>query len=221
MTSEEATEQKLARAGRILIALQQAYPEAQTELRHENPYQLLVATILSAQATDRSVNLATPALFARFSEPADLAAASVDEVAELIRHIGLYRNKAANLVAMAKILMERFAGQVPSDPELLMTLPGVGWKTATVVAGAGFGVPGIAVDTHVTRLAHRLGLSQKTDPRKIGSDLQALFPQQSWVFVHHALVLHGRYVCLARKPRCQSCVLYDDCCTKGEENLTG
>lgn len=216
MGSNESIEAKVVRAGNILAALHQAYPNAQTELRHENPFQLLVATILSAQATDRSVNLATPALFARFPKPVDLARASVDEVAELIRHIGLYRSKAENLVAMAKILVDQFGGEVPSDPNLLVTLPGVGWKTATVVAGAGFGVPGIAVDTHVTRLARRLGLSSRTVPRQIGADLQDLFPSQEWIFVHHALVLHGRYVCVARRPHCDRCVLYNYCCTKGE-----
>ncbi|WP_293178787.1 endonuclease III [Oceanithermus sp.] len=207
----ESKARKRERALRILKKLEAAYPEARTELRHENPFQLLVATVLSAQATDRSVNEATPALFARFPTPEALAAATPEEVEPYIRRIGLYRTKARNLVALARKLVEEHGGEVPRDKKALMALPGVGWKTATVVLGAAFGVPGIAVDTHLARLAHRLCLSRAKTPEKIGAELEALFPREKWVFVHHALILHGRYVCTARKPKCDACVLADDC----------
>ncbi len=208
---KEGLKAKKVRAQRILEALEKTYPEARTELRHENPFQLLVATVLSAQATDKSVNQATPALFARFPDAKALAEATPEEVAPYIRRIGLYRTKARNLVALAKRLVEAHGGEVPEDKEALMRLPGVGWKTATVVLGAAFGVPGIAVDTHVARLAKRLCLSEAKAPERIGKDLEALFPKERWVFVHHALVLHGRYVCLARRPRCPSCALAPYC----------
>ncbi|WP_457631567.1 endonuclease III [Oceanithermus sp.] len=199
------------RAERILRRLEEAYPQARTELRHQNPFELLVATVLSAQATDRSVNQATPALFERFPTPAALAAAEPEEVEPYIKRIGLYRTKARNLVALARRLVSEHGGEVPRDKEALLKLPGVGWKTATVVLGAAFGVPGIAVDTHLTRLARRLCLSKAKTPEKIGAELEELFPRDKWVFVHHALILHGRYVCTARKPRCDECVLADEC----------
>jgi endonuclease-3 len=202
---------KRLRAQRILEALKKAYPDARTELRHENPFQLLVATVLSAQATDKSVNEATPALFARFPDAFALAQATPEEVEPYIRRIGLYKTKAKNLVALAQRLVEEHGGEVPRDKEALMRLPGVGWKTATVVLGAAFGVPGIAVDTHVARVSRRLCLSEAKAPEKIGAELEALFPREDWVFVHHALVLHGRYVCTARKPRCASCPLAPFC----------
>jgi len=207
----ESKAKKRERALRILKKLEAAYPEARTELRHENPFQLLVATVLSAQATDKSVNEATPALFARFPTPEALAAARAEEVEPFIRRIGLFRTKARNLVALARKLVEEHGGEVPRDKKALMALPGVGWKTATVVLGAAFGVPGIAVDTHLARLAQRLCLSQAKTPEKIGAELEELFPREKWVFVHHALILHGRYVCTARKPNCDACVLADDC----------
>ena len=191
---KEGPKEKKARAREVLKALKAAYPGARTELRHENPFQLLVATVLSAQATDKSVNEATP-----------------EEVEPYIRRIGLYRTKAKNLVALARRLVEEYGGEVPKEKEALMRLPGVGWKTATVVLGAAFGVPGIAVDTHVARLARRLCFSEAKAPERIGKDLEALFPKEDWVFVHHALVLHGRYVCTARRPRCRACVLAPYC----------
>ncbi|MGQ9753183.1 MAG: endonuclease III [Thermaceae bacterium] len=199
------------RAQGVLQALKEAYPGARTELKHETPFQLLVATVLSAQATDKSVNAATPALFARFPDPFSLAQARPEEVEPYIKRIGLYKTKAKNLVALAQKLVEEHGGEVPKDKEALMRLPGVGWKTATVVLGAAFGVPGIAVDTHVTRVSRRLCFSQAKGPERIGRDLEALFPQEDWVFVHHALVLHGRYVCTARRPRCEACVLSPYC----------
>ncbi len=207
MCPEEAPEAKRARALAILRVLKGLYPKAQTELSHRNPYELLVATVLSAQATDKSVNQATPALFARFPNFYALAQATPEEVEPYIRKIGLYRTKAKNLVALARRIVEEYGGEIPRDKEALLRLPGVGWKTATVFLGAAFGVPGIGVDTHVARLAHRLCLSQAKAPERIGRDLEARFPQEDWVFVHHALVLHGRYVCTARKPNCRGCGL--------------
>ncbi|ULR40316.1 endonuclease III [Thermus sp. NEB1569] len=213
---KEGQKEKKARALAILKALKAAYPGAKTELKHNNPFQLLVATVLSAQATDKSVNEATPALFARFPDPQALAKATPEEVEPYIRRIGLYRTKAKNLVALARRLVEEHGGEVPRDKKALMKLPGVGWKTATVVLGAAFGVPGIAVDTHVARVARRLCLSEAKSPERIGADLQALFPREDWVFVHHALVLHGRYVCTARKPKCATCVLAPHCPSRQE-----
>ena len=208
---KEGPKEKKARAREVLKALKAAYPGARTELRHENPFQLLVATVLSAQATDKSVNEATPALFARFPDAKALAEATPEEVEPYIRRIGLYRTKAKNLVALARRLVEEYGGEVPKEKEALMRLPGVGWKTATVVLGAAFGEPGIAVDPHVARLARRPCFSEAKAPERIGKDLEALFPKEDWVFVHHALVLHGRYVCTARRPRCGACVLAPYC----------
>jgi len=207
----ESKARKRERARKILQKLEEAYPEARTELRHRDPFELLVATVLSAQATDKSVNQATPALFERFPDPAALAAAEAEEVEPYIKSIGLYRTKARNLVALARKLVAEHGGRVPRDKRALMELPGVGWKTATVVLGAAFGVPGIAVDTHLTRLARRLCLSAARTPERIGAELEELFPREKWVFVHHALILHGRYVCTARKPKCDNCVLAEYC----------
>lgn len=208
---EEGKREKRARAQRILEALERPTRRPAPSLGTRTPFQLLVATVLSAQATDKSVNEATPALFARFPDAKALAAATPEEVEPYIRRIGLYRTKAKNLVALARRLVEEYGGEVPRDKEALMRLPGVGWKTATVVLGAAFGVPGIAVDTHVARLARRLCLSEAKAPERIGKDLEALFPKERWVYVHHALVLHGRYVCLAKRPRCGACALVPHC----------
>lgn len=206
---------KKQRAERILAVLEQLYPHAATELQHRNPFELLIATVLSAQATDVSVNKATPALFKRYPDAFALAQATPEEVEPYIKSIGLYRSKAKNIVLLARCLVEQYGGEVPADKARLRALPGVGWKTATVVLGAAFGVPGIAVDTHLTRLAARLGLSGEKDPEKIGRDLERLFPKEKWVFVHHALILFGRYRCTARRPDCQGCPLYQDCLSKG------
>lgn len=211
----ESLKAKRARASRILAVLETLYPQAATELAHTNPFELLVATVLSAQATDASVNKATPALFQRYPNAKALAQASPEEVEPYIKTIGLYRAKARNLVMLARQLVERYDGEVPVDKAKLRELPGVGWKTATVVLGAAFGVPGIAVDTHLTRLASRLGLSPHKNPEKIGADLERLFPKEKWVFTHHALILFGRYRCTARKPLCQGCPIYSDCISKG------
>lgn len=214
-SGRESLKAKKQRAQRILAVMEQLYPQAATELQHKNPFELLIATVLSAQATDASVNKATPALFQRYSDAFALAQATPEEVEPYIKTIGLYRSKARNIVLLARRLVEQHGGEVPVDKAKLRALPGVGWKTATVVLGAAFGVPGIAVDTHLTRLAARLGLSAQKDPEKIGGDLERLFPKEKWVFVHHALILFGRYRCTARNPKCQSCPLYNDCLSQG------
>jgi len=207
---ERKIDQK-ARAERVLTALQQAYPDARTELSYTTPFQLLIATLLSAQATDVSVNAATPALFKRYPTAHALARAKPHNVEPFIKTIGLYRTKAKNAVATAQILVRDHGGEVPSDMDTLVTLPGVGRKTANVVVGSAFNTPAIAVDTHVGRLARRLRFSREADPNKVERDLQALFPSSAWVFLHHALILHGRRVCTARKPACDRCNLREHC----------
>jgi endonuclease-3 len=192
--------------------LARAYPEARCELAFRNPYELLVATILSAQCTDARVNQVTPAFFARFPDARALAQASQEEVEQLIKPTGFFRNKAKALLGMAKALVERHGGEVPREMEALVQLPGVGRKTANVVLGTAFGLAtGIVVDTHVARVSRRLGLVSSQDPEKIEQELMALFPPTSWVALGHRLILHGRYVCQARKPKCTACPLSELC----------
>jgi endonuclease-3 len=196
----------------VLRRLKRAYPDARCALDYHTPYELLVATILSAQCTDVRVNLVTPALFARFPTATALAAASQDEVEALIRSTGFFRNKAKNLIAMAQALVEHHGAEVPASMDELGVLPGVGRKTANVVLGNAFGRnDGITVDTHVTRLAGLLGLTRHTDPLKIEQDLMAVVPRKDWTLVSHLLIHHGRAVCVARRPRCGECVLRDAC----------
>ncbi len=198
---------KLERAEQVLRELELVYPDARTELEHSNAFELLISTILSAQATDKSVNEATPALFARFPTAFDLAQASPEELMPFIKTIGLYRNKAKNCVLAAKKLVEKHNGEVPNDFDAILDLAGVGRKTANVVLSNAFGRPAIAVDTHVGRLARRLKFSKHENPDKVEKDLEQLFPIETWIFLHHALILHGRRVCDARKPRCFECSL--------------
>ena len=207
--SPPSTESKRTQA--VLEILKTIYPNAQTELSHRNPFELLISTILSAQATDKSVNAATPALFARYPDAPSMARATPDELIPFIKSIGLYRNKAKNCVATAEALTERFGGKVPEDFDAVLSLPGVGRKTASVVLANAFGRPAVAVDTHVGRLARRLGLSEATNPDKVQRDLEAQFPEDSWIFLHNALIFHGRRVCLARTPLCAACSLSDLC----------
>jgi len=200
------------RTGRILAALRTAYPAAHCELEHRSPFELLVATILSAQCTDARVNLVTPALFHRFPTPAALAAARQEAVEALIRSTGFFRNKAKNLIAMARALVERHDGRVPKDMEALRVLPGVGRKTAHVVLGNAWGInAGITVDTHVARLSGLLRLTREKTPEKIEQALMPLVPREDWTLVSHLLIWHGRRVCIARRPRCGECVLAKDC----------
>jgi endonuclease III len=207
----ESKTARRARASAVLAGLRAAYPDARTELDFATPFQLVIATLLSAQATDVSVNAATPALFARYPTPHALAAASADEIEPYIRTIGLYRTKARNAVATARAIVERYGGEVPTTRDELTTLPGVGRKTANVVLANAFGEPAIAVDTHVGRLARRLNFSRHLDPNKVEADLAALFDPADWVFLHHALILHGRRVCAARAPRCPECTIEQHC----------
>lgn len=200
-----------ARAPAILAGLERLYPDADCELVHVDPFQLLVATILSAQTTDRAVNQVTPGLFARFPDARALAVADPLDVEPLIATIGLFRNKAKAVVGAARALVERHGGTVPREREALEALPGVGRKTANVVLSTAFREPALAVDTHVTRLAGKLGLSAATDPRRIEDDLTRLFPRERWGFVSHALIWHGRRVCDARTPRCEACGLAPHC----------
>jgi len=194
-----------------MAALARLYPDAECALVHQNPLQLLVATILSAQCTDKRVNLVTPALFARFPTAAALAGADTAELESLIKTTGFFRNKTKNIKACCAAIIERFGGQVPRTLDELVTLPGVGRKTANVVLGNAFSVPGITVDTHVGRLAVRLGLSQHADPVKVERDLMELVPRQSWTSFSHELILHGRNICFARKPLCEQCALSPYC----------
>lgn len=190
----------------------QMFPEAHGELQHNNPYELLIAVILSAQATDVSVNKVTPALFEAFPTPEDLAAASVEEIIPKIKTIGLYRNKAKNIKACAQQLIENFGGQVPTTREALVSLPGVGRKTANVVLGDAFGIPAIAVDTHVERVSKRLRICKlNASVLEVEETLMRKIPEDLWVKTHHTLIFFGRYHCTARNPRCEVCPLLDMC----------
>ncbi|WP_414657527.1 endonuclease III [Deinococcus sp. VB343] len=210
-----------ARAPQVLATLEQLYPDARTELEFSTPFELLVATVLSAQATDVSVNAATPALFARYPDAHAMSAASAEDIEPYIRSIGLYRGKAKNLAALARLLVERHGGEVPNDFDAVVALPGAGRKTANVVLSNAYGYPAIAVDTHVGRLSRRLALSVQTNPDKVEADLQKLFPREKWVFLHHALILHGRRICHARKPQCPACAMAGFCPKVGVEHVEG
>ena len=201
-----------AETRRIVGRLSQQHPDADTELNFTTPYELLVATILSAQCTDERVNQVTPALFARYPAPIDLAGARPDELQEMIRSTGFFRNKTKSLLGMAGAVVERHGGAVPSGFDEMVRLPGVGRKTANVVLGNAFGInEGIAVDTHVRRVSGRLGLTRHTDPEKIELDLMNLVPRERWTDLSHLLIFHGRAVCRAPKPRCEDCTLSDIC----------
>lgn len=195
----------------ILKILRTAYPDVKTQLNHRNAYELLVATILSAQCTDVRVNAVTPKLFARLPDPPAFAAASIETIEALIHSTGFYRNKAKQLKAGAQALVERFGATVPNSLDALVTLPGVGRKTANVVLGACFGIPGIVVDTHVARVSSRLGLTENKQPERIETDLMDLVPKSQWSVFSLQLVYHGRAVCKARKPACLKCLLCSVC----------
>jgi len=196
---------------RLLDGLARLYPDARCALDCETPLQLLVATILSAQCTDKRVNLITPALFARYPDAAAFAAAKQEELERLIQSTGFFRNKAHNIIACCREIVARHGGQVPATMEELVPLAGVGRKTANVVLGNAFGVPGIPVDTHVARLSQRLGLTVETDPVKIERDLMQVVPKQEWTMFGHRVIYHGRQVCHARKPLCSACTLARQC----------
>ena len=191
----------------VAKALELLYPQAECELDHRNPFQLLTATILSAQTTDARVNMVTPELFARYPDAASLAAADPEDVERIVRSTGFYQSKARNLVSMAQSLVERFGGAVPTALDDLVTLAGVGRKTANVVRSVAFGLPGLPVDTHVGRLSRRLGLTTEDDPVKVEHELGALLPPAQWGEFSLRVILHGRRVCDAKKPACDRCAL--------------
>ncbi len=196
----------------MLKRLRREYPDAHTELDYKGAFQLLTATILSAQTTDVGVNRVTPVLFARYPTAQALAAADTPELERIIKSTGFFHSKARSLIGMASALVDRFHGAVPETMEALVTLPGVGRKTANVVLGNAFGTNvGIVVDTHVTRLSQRLRLTRQTDPVKIERDLMPLIPRRDWTLFSHLLIFHGRRVCVARTPRCDACVLHAVC----------
>lgn len=192
---------------------------AETELHYDSPFHLLIAVILSAQCTDKRVNIHTPLIFKRFPQPEDLAAAEFEEVYELIKSISFPNNKAKHLIRMAKKLVSDFGSQVPSEPQELETLPGVGRKTANVIASVIYDKPVIAVDTHVFRVSRRLGLSDGTSVEAVERDLTAGFAEELRGKAHHWLILHGRYTCTARKPKCESCGLTDICAEYLSQNV--
>jgi endonuclease-3 len=208
----ESLAAKRTRTAEVIRRLHAEYPDAKCSLDFTNPYQLLVATILSAQCTDERVNMVTPALFRHYPEPADLAAARQDELEEEIRSTGFFRNKAKSLLGMSAALVQRHGGAVPDTMEALVELPGVGRKTANVVLGNAFDKDeGIVVDTHVTRVAGRLGLTNTDDAVRIEQDLVKLVPRDEWTDISHLFIYHGRAVCKAPTPRCEACVLFDIC----------
>ena len=199
----------------ILQKLDEAYPDVYCALTHDNPFQLLISTILSAQCTDERVNKVTKALFVKYRTPQDFAYANPLELEQDIRPTGFFRNKAKSILGASRKIVEEFSGQVPRTMEQLLTLPGVARKTANVVLGTGFGIAvGVVVDTHVTRLSNRLDLSRNTDPRKIEQDLMRVVPQDKWILFSHQLIWHGRKICQARKPRCAECNLEHLCYAK-------
>jgi endonuclease III len=204
------------RARRINRELAELYPDAHTELNFRTPLELLVATVLSAQTTDRRVNMVTPVLFARYRTAADYAAADRDDVEKIIASTGFFRAKTATIIALGQALCERFGGEVPRTMKDLVTLPGVGRKTANVVLGNAFGVPGITVDTHFARLSRRLGWTSQTDPDKIEAEVDSLFPRSEWTMLSHRLIWHGRRVCHARRPACGACGVAKWCPSYGE-----
>jgi endonuclease-3 len=207
----KTTDPLKTRAGAIIRGLARLYPDARCALNHETPLELLVATILSAQCTDARVNLVTPALFARYPDAKAFATADPGELEKYIQSTGFFRNKARSIIACCKALVERHGGEVPSTMEELVPLAGVGRKTANVILGTAFGVPGITVDTHVGRLSRRLGLTKHDDPGKVERDLMDLIPKKDWTMFSHRLIFHGRQVCHARKPQCDGCGLANLC----------
>jgi endonuclease-3 len=199
------------RAPQVVERLRALYPDVRCALDHDDAFQLLTATILSAQTTDERVNMVTPALFAKYPTPSDLAHADPDDVEELIKSTGFFRSKTKSIIGMAQALEERFGGEVPTELADLVTVPGVGRKTGNVVRSVWFALPGLPVDTHVTRLSKRLGLTNETDPVKIEHDLGGIVAPEEWGNLSLRLIEHGRRVCLARRPRCDECVLADIC----------
>lgn len=200
------------RIKKIIEILRKLYPEAETALKHQNPFQLLIATILSAQCTDERVNMVTPVLFKKYPKPESLAQAGAGEIENIIRSTGFYKNKALSIKESSKTIVDKFGGKVPKTMEELLTLRGVARKTANVVLGSAFGITsGIVVDTHVKRLSFRLGFTKETNPEKIESDLTKIIDKKDWIWFSHGLIWHGRKICMARKPFCSECKLNEAC----------
>ena len=195
------------RVRKIRAGLEKLYPDAHCALHHNSPLELLIATILSAQCTDERVNKVTPALFKRYPDARAYAESAQADLEAMIRSTGFFRNKAANIRACCKTLVEQFAGEVPRTMEELVPLPGVGRKTANVILGNAFGIPGIPVDTHVGRLSRRMGLTTHDDPVKVEADLMKLVPPEEWTMFGHRMIFHGRQICHSRKPNCEGCLL--------------
>ncbi len=216
MTPDPSRTALVRRARRINRELALLYPDAHTELNFASPLELLVATILSAQTTDKRVNLVTPVLFARYRSAADYAGADRAEMEKIIQSTGFFRAKTNSLIGLGQALCDRYAGEVPGKLADLVTLPGVGRKTANVVLGNAFGVPGITVDTHFARLARRFGWTKQTDPVKIEQEVGALIPRSEWTMLSHRLIWHGRRVCHARRPACGACGIARLCPSYGE-----
>lgn len=202
---------KKARAKEVVRRMKEEYPEAVCALNFSSPFELLIATILSAQCTDARVNLVTAELFRAFKSPADFAGSSLETIEKAIFSTGFYRQKAKSIKNCCEILVDQFEGEVPSDFDTLKELPGVGRKTASVVVGNAYGIPAIAVDTHVKRLSNLLGLVESSDPDKIEAQLKELLDPSDWVLFSHQLATHGRNICFARKPECEKCMLRDIC----------
>ena len=209
---------KKDRYSKILAWFEENQPLPTTELHHDSPFHLLIAVILSAQCTDRRVNMVVPPLFERFPNPEDLAKASFDEVYQYVKSVSYPNSKALHLIQMAQKLVADFGSEVPSDIDQLMSLPGVGRKTANVIASIVYDKPVIAVDTHVFRVSHRLGLSDGKTVEAVGKELEKYIPEHQRAKSHHWLILHGRYICVARKPKCQECPLKDWCREYEREN---
>ena len=210
--SQESAAETKARARKVLGVLRKAYPDAKTALNHSSPFELLVATVLSAQSTDKKINEITPALFARFPGPREFLASKPGEIETAIKQSGFFNQKARSIRGLSRVLVEEFGGEVPSTMEELLRLPGVARKTANVVLANAFGINvGIAVDTHVHRLSWRFGFSSENDPVKVEQDLMALFPRTRWFDVTHLLIEHGRTVCSARTPACGDCPVARSC----------
>lgn len=210
--ARESKKARRERAAAVYDLLREAYPDAHCELDYETPFQLAVATILSAQTTDVRVNMVTPELFRRFPDAEALANAGQEEVEELVRSTGFYRNKARNIIGFARGLMAEHDGEVPADMRALSALPGVGRKTANVILGNAFGIDeGVVVDTHVKRLSNLLRFTREKTPEKVERDLMDLFPRERWTMLAHLLIWHGRQVCEARRPRCEECVVSHLC----------
>ncbi len=215
MSRPKTAAERKARIAEILRRLNQMYPDATCALLHRNPWELLVATILSAQCTDKRVNLVTPALFAKYPTPRDFAAVQPEVLAEDIRSTGFFNNKAKSIVGAAKKVMAEFGGKVPRTIEEMLTIPGAARKTANVVLGTAYGIAsGVVVDTHVQRISARLDLTKQTDPVKIERDLMKIIPQERWILFSHQLILHGRALCVARNPKCAECALNRVCYAK-------